>query len=344
MLSDAVAHHGKRNPCSLYFLNIIIDTTFGVLIIYVTLNALTHLFTEIWGYDGFVSGQYTPSAPQHGQTASNGEARGTRARVPRPKFIFWLRQLALYLVAITVMKLVVTALFWLFPFLIFFARWLIDLFGSHQKLQVFFVMAIVPVTMNTIQFWLIDSLLRHNPETSKYARVNTSEDGAEDGRDDSYDVRRSSATLERGDHSAGDEAGAQDRIRQRNTAGHDSGRRIGSETFVLVEEGDEGGEDGSDPLTSPVKKGGHSRKKGSRGSRHDYGSTLKSPPLRPQMHTSSSLRSSMDDLRIEAASILAEGRPSSVRTSTESGPPSRPFSPARSTIRSKLSNGSSDVE
>ena len=76
------------------------------------------MFTEVWGYDGFISGQYRP-------TGSQG----------RPKLEFWLKQLSIYLVAIVVMKLVVTGLLALFPFLIFVAKTLIGLFGDHGNAQ-----------------------------------------------------------------------------------------------------------------------------------------------------------------------------------------------------------------
>lgn len=299
ILSDAVAKHGKRNPCSLYFLNITIDTTFGVLVIYVTLNGLTRLLTERMGYDGFVSGQY--------------RLAGTRGR---PKIEYWFKQLGIYLVAILVMKLVVTTLLWLFPILVIFARWLIDLFGEHRKAQgetdppeafctvalmrftsVFFVMAIVPLCMNVLQFWLIDSLLRHNPETSRYSKLNTSEDDHE--REAADASARSSM--------------ADERIRRRSPDGTHS--RWDSSTHVIGIEEDEEGRHNAD-LDPSAQRSATSRK--------GYGSTMKSPPLRPQVHRESS---TMDDLRIEAASILSDGRPGSVRTSSEGRRSSGPLPP-----------------
>jgi hypothetical protein len=55
----SIASEGENNPCSLYFLNIAIDTTIGVLFIYFSMRYLTHYFTDVLGWPGFVSGQYT---------------------------------------------------------------------------------------------------------------------------------------------------------------------------------------------------------------------------------------------------------------------------------------------
>ena len=87
------------------------------------------------------------------------------------------------------MKVVVTILFAIFPFLFAFGEWVLDLFGERRNVQVLFVMCLFPLMMNTIQFWLVDTLLRHDPVKSKYShKANSSEDqigGSDvDGRQD----------------------------------------------------------------------------------------------------------------------------------------------------------------
>lgn len=52
------ATSSDKNPCSLYFLNILIDTTVGVGIFYVGLLCYTKLFVAKFGPEGFTSGQY----------------------------------------------------------------------------------------------------------------------------------------------------------------------------------------------------------------------------------------------------------------------------------------------
>ncbi|EPQ28196.1 uncharacterized protein PFL1_04024 [Pseudozyma flocculosa PF-1] len=167
-----------RNPCSLYFLNVLIDTTLGVFIIYTLLSLLTHILTDVLRLRGFVSGQYSdrPIAPasasgsqqQHQQQQIPTTRRG---RTARPRLSYWAKQLAVYLFVLLLMKLSVLVILAVFPFLIDMGSWLLKLFGSHKDAQVLFSMALFPLAMNVLQFWLIDSLLRHNPTTSKYAQV-----------------------------------------------------------------------------------------------------------------------------------------------------------------------------
>lgn len=57
-ISDQVAYHGNENACSLYFLNVLIDTTIGVLIMWLSLKGLTAASVRIWGSEGFESGVY----------------------------------------------------------------------------------------------------------------------------------------------------------------------------------------------------------------------------------------------------------------------------------------------
>lgn len=212
------ASEGENNPCSLYFLNIAIDTTIGVLFIYYCMKFLTHYFTDVLGWPGFVSGQYssTPSVigrrrragprrmsnsvPADDNASTNALPDMTRnsssrsvgtAKSSRPRMTFFFRQLALYLLSLLLMKIMVLILFGIFPFLFDIGRWVLNLFGDHKKAQVFFVMALFPLAMNTLQFWLIDSVLRHNPNTSKYRSEEDDQlTGQGDDDDDDDDVER----------------------------------------------------------------------------------------------------------------------------------------------------------
>lgn len=139
------------NPCSLYFLNILLDTTLGIAILYVLLRGLLHTCQYVFGWSGFVSGEY--SAPMRdGRVASMLEC--------------WLRQTTVYVIALVLMKLFVLALMNMLPFLILFGSWLLSLFGTHRSLQVVFVMAIFPMAMNMLQFWIVDSMLLYKPSST----------------------------------------------------------------------------------------------------------------------------------------------------------------------------------
>ncbi|OBZ70347.1 hypothetical protein A0H81_09722 [Grifola frondosa] len=93
LISDVVAHVSSGNACVLYFLNILIDTTLGVGVIYFILRFMAYFFTEKCHLKGFESGQY--GSP--------------------PSINYWVRQAAVYVFALTTMKLLVVALFAAWP-------------------------------------------------------------------------------------------------------------------------------------------------------------------------------------------------------------------------------------
>ncbi|KAJ6539740.1 vacuolar membrane protein-domain-containing protein [Mycena capillaripes] len=139
-ISDLVSHHSSTNACTLYFLNILIDTTLGVGLIYVVLRVLTFIMTERFHLKGFESGVYgTP-----------------------PSFKYWMRQATIYILALTAMKFMVIGLLALIPGLFTLAAWLLSWTwtGQGDTLEVVFVMGIFPILMNIVQFWLIDSIVK----------------------------------------------------------------------------------------------------------------------------------------------------------------------------------------
>lgn len=138
LISDVVANLSFGNACVLYFLNILIDTTLGVGVIYFVLHGVTYLLTEKCHLKGFESGKY--GSP--------------------PSFNYWIRQAAVYMFALTTMKLIVVALFAVWPGVFRLGEWLLDFLGPSDALQVIFTMGLFPILMNIIQFWLIDSIVK----------------------------------------------------------------------------------------------------------------------------------------------------------------------------------------
>ncbi|KAF7355681.1 hypothetical protein MSAN_01485900 [Mycena sanguinolenta] len=140
LLSSIVSHLSSNNACVSYFLNILIDTTLGVGIIYVVLRVLTFIASERFQLKGFESGVYgTP-----------------------PSSKYWLRQAAIYILALTTMKFMVIGLLALLPGLWTLGAWLLSWTwsGHGDSLEVIFVMGIFPIIMNILQFWLIDSIVK----------------------------------------------------------------------------------------------------------------------------------------------------------------------------------------
>ncbi|EAL22144.1 hypothetical protein CNBC2820 [Cryptococcus deneoformans B-3501A] len=139
LISDLVASVGNSNPCSLYFLNILIDTTIGVGIIFLSLKFFTWLFSSYLGYDGFISGKYGNP----------------------PQALFWWKQLLTYVFSIIIMKLLVLlplTLPRISDLLLHLGHYMLEYFSP--SVQVIFVMAIFPLIMNIVQFCLVDQVIK----------------------------------------------------------------------------------------------------------------------------------------------------------------------------------------
>ncbi|KAI9314150.1 vacuolar membrane protein-domain-containing protein [Dichotomocladium elegans] len=132
----------QSNPCVWYFLNILVDTTLGVGILWAILKGFQHLFIERMHLTGLQSGVYGDPPLQK--------------QMKR-----WLKQLGVYISGLIIMKLIVVLLFHLCPWLSDVGRWVLRWTMGNYKLQVVFVMLIFPLVMNIIQFWVVDTIVKH---------------------------------------------------------------------------------------------------------------------------------------------------------------------------------------
>ena len=115
----------------------------------------TYVLTEKFHLKGFESGKYgTP-----------------------PSIVYWMRQTAVYVFSLTIMKLSVIALFALWPGIFKMGEWLLSFLGTDEAAQVILyvvpcydatflyspsihsTMGLFPFMMNVVQFWLIDSIV-----------------------------------------------------------------------------------------------------------------------------------------------------------------------------------------
>ncbi|KAL6309836.1 vacuolar membrane protein-domain-containing protein [Sparassis latifolia] len=194
LISDVVAHVSSGNACVFYFLNILIDTTLGVGVIYFVLHFITYLLTEKCNFKGFESGQY--GSP--------------------PSFIYWTRQAAVYLLALLTMKLLVVALFAAWPGIFKVGEWLLTFLGPSDAVQVIFTMGLFPILMNILQFWLIDSIVKGShasslalptdtprasldPDNEPLFRADSDDDSDDDMRHDIENPRTRSLSRHRDD-------------------------------------------------------------------------------------------------------------------------------------------------
>ncbi|GJE84537.1 STIMATE domain-containing protein [Phanerochaete sordida] len=147
LISGIVASLFSGNACVLYFLNILIDTTLGVAIIYLTLHSINFFLTEKCGFKGYETGKYGNP----------------------PSLSYWFRQLSVYLFSLATMKLLVVGLFALWPGVFKLGEWLLTFLGPSEAAQVIFTMGIFPIIMNILQFWLIDSIVKASAHQASVA-------------------------------------------------------------------------------------------------------------------------------------------------------------------------------
>lgn len=101
-------------------MNIFVDTTFGVLVIWGVLTAVK-LFATFYRLSGFESGVY-------GEPPLENQIR------------VWAKQLGTYILALVTMKVVVLILFGICPELEDFGQWVLGWTLGNYRLQVLFVM------------------------------------------------------------------------------------------------------------------------------------------------------------------------------------------------------------
>ncbi|KAF5333530.1 hypothetical protein D9611_002706 [Ephemerocybe angulata] len=184
LISGVISDVTEGNACVSYFLNILIDTTLGVAIIYGVLHLLTFVLSDKMGLKGFESGVYGKP----------------------PSLKYWLRQAAIYAVALTTMKFFVIALLVFFPGIFKIGDWLLSWTwtGEGDALQVIFVMGIFPIAMNILQFWLIDSIVKASsgvaldPDTEDHTNPDREPlfNGSSDDEDDDHHHRPRNADIE----------------------------------------------------------------------------------------------------------------------------------------------------
>ncbi|KAF2160577.1 hypothetical protein M409DRAFT_70327 [Zasmidium cellare ATCC 36951] len=128
------------NPCSFYLLNLGIDTTIGVPVLWFLLKILYHLFLR------------TPLAnpPESIKSGNYGSpAKGT----------WYLKQLLIYCIGLVFMKLFVFFLFLAMPWLPWIGDWALRWTEGNEALQVTFALFVFPLAMNAIQYWVIDNFI-----------------------------------------------------------------------------------------------------------------------------------------------------------------------------------------
>ncbi|KAK4518653.1 uncharacterized protein ATC70_008874 [Mucor velutinosus] len=146
----------KSNPCVWYFLNIFVDTTLGIGILWCILTGFKYLILRLQ-LTGFQSGVY-----------------GEPPLMEQLKK--WSKQLIVYIVSLFLMKVIVVGLFHLCPWIEDFGDWVLQWTVGNYKLQVVFVMLIFPLVMNIMQFWVIDTFIKHKTDQKSHHNIRLTRD------------------------------------------------------------------------------------------------------------------------------------------------------------------------
>lgn len=140
------------NPCTWYFLNILFDTTIGIPILWCTL-----WYVYMWAYrldmKDIMSGEY-------------GDPPRTSAFV---------KQLVLYVIAVVLAKIMLGLALFYVPFLDDWGAYLISWTAFDKTVQIAFVMLIFPTIMNSIQYYVVDSIIQSPQFGSAAATISDTE-------------------------------------------------------------------------------------------------------------------------------------------------------------------------
>ncbi|KAI8926283.1 vacuolar membrane protein-domain-containing protein [Entophlyctis helioformis] len=165
---DAEGREGRStNPCVWYFLNLGLDTTIGVGILYVFLKGCTplprHSRSRTWSR--------ASTATHHGAWLlcfslhlSASRSLNNRAILQRghDRFGPWIKQLTLFITAWFFVKLSIVIALEVFPIFGILGVWILSPLAAtgDPRLQVIVVMLVFPLIMNIIQAWLIDFVIK----------------------------------------------------------------------------------------------------------------------------------------------------------------------------------------
>jgi len=155
------------NPCVWYFLNLFVDCTIGVPILWVNLKIL-HRICRYFRLKGTRSGDYGG---------------------PPPKWTWWFRQVVVYCIGVSWMKIATLVVLGSLPYLDKIGEFLIGWTKGNTATQIIFVMFISPLVLNTLQYLIVDEILlaRVLEQKPKFQPEYTDEDSGETADDDLED-------------------------------------------------------------------------------------------------------------------------------------------------------------
>ncbi|CDO93172.1 unnamed protein product [Kluyveromyces dobzhanskii CBS 2104] len=137
------------DECDWFFLNLLLDTTVGIPILWCCLTFLEYVLMSI-GIENIESGNYYSKLESHSANSKR-----------EPLFSAFLKQLAVFIAGLVLMKIC------LFLVLLYFenvaewlANWVLGWSDPWPNLQVFLVMFVFPLLLNCFQCFCVDSIIK----------------------------------------------------------------------------------------------------------------------------------------------------------------------------------------
>ena len=126
-----------------------------------------------------------------------------------PQVTWWLKQSVIYFMALFGMKSMVLFAIRLLPVVVQIGDWALRWTEGNAAVQIFFAMLLFPVTMNAIQYYIIDTLIKKPASCHQYTPARDNEGDVIDAMVDDDRHRRSAflAALDDSDTSDSDDYG-----------------------------------------------------------------------------------------------------------------------------------------
>ncbi|KAL3232188.1 Uncharacterized protein RNJ44_04104 [Nakaseomyces bracarensis] len=139
---------GTEDQCDWYFLNLLLDTTIGIPILWLALNALTKLL-QYFKVRNVESGNYFPEETEN------------RNYSDKPLLSAFVKQLCVFIGGLVIMKIFIYLILNYFED---FAYWFADLIlawaDPWPDVQIILVMFIFPVLLNCFQYFCVDNVIK----------------------------------------------------------------------------------------------------------------------------------------------------------------------------------------
>lgn len=142
MASLVLSQREEGNPCLWYFITLMMDTTFGVVIAYILLKIIEKVSRNN-GWTKAISGNYSEDTDEE------------------IDFAAWSLQLMIWVSIVAFVKwMLLIAIIYFHLFFVRVGKMMLEPFADNPKFELVFVMIIVPAFMNILQFWVQDNFLK----------------------------------------------------------------------------------------------------------------------------------------------------------------------------------------